>query len=89
MTFIEFLQNLSKVQKPAMAKLAPGPLSVNINDHDGIAASLLLWLHDELPDDATFDDMDEIIDAAKWWLTLFASTPLDQEIIDEREKSDG
>ncbi len=50
-------------------------IQLRIGPQDALAAKLLLWLADVMPDDATLGQMDDALDAAKWWMTLFASIP--------------
>ncbi len=38
-----------------------------INKQDAMAAKLLLWLVEQMPDDATVGEMDDVLDAAKFW----------------------
>lgn len=56
--------------------LSPGPIILKIGPQDIRAARLLLWMQEELlPEDATYGDMEDVLDAAKWWGTFWASIP--------------
>lgn len=69
----EFYERLSQVDSPRMLRLAPGPLSLRVGEADALAAKLLLWLEGQMPDDATFGDLDDVLDAAKWWTTFWVT----------------
>lgn len=79
MTTQEFYRILADVDTPRCLSnfLAIGDLRVSWQD--GMAAKTLLWLQDNLPDDATLGDLHDVLDAAKWWSTLFASVKREDE----------
>ncbi len=77
MKVASFYAQLAKVAKPSLLTLSDGELEIRVNKHDAAAAELLLWLTEHLPEDATVGDQFEVLDAAKWWATFFASVPLD------------
>ena len=84
MTPIEFYDRLQSIIGPGVVTLSPGPLTVNVGTADAIAARLLLWLHDEMPEDATVGDLFDVLDAAHWWATFWTSrsTVASQEHVD-------
>jgi len=52
-------------------------IQLRIGPQDALAAKLLLWLINAMPDNATTGQMDDALDAAKWWMTFWASMPRD------------
>ena len=72
-----FCEKLSEVNGPQTLTLTPGPAVFRVGKQDGMAARLLLWLVANLPADATQGDLDDVLDAAKWWSTFWASLPED------------
>ena len=50
-------------------------LSLKIGTQDAKAGEVLLWLLDTMPDDTTIGQLDDTLDAAKWWLTFWAAMP--------------
>lgn len=73
MTPNEFYEQLSSVDGPSEISLGPGPLVLKVNQHDALAARLLLWLGEQMPDDATVGDLFDTLDAAHWWATFWSS----------------
>lgn len=53
--------------------IMPPPTPIQIGEADVMAAKLLNWLHDEMPEDATQGDLDDVLDAAKWWSTFWGA----------------
>lgn len=49
-----------------------GGLSFNVSKEDAMAAKLMLWLEEQMPDD-TLWDVFEVLDAAHWWATFWTS----------------
>lgn len=47
--------------------------SIRINESDSMAAKLLLWLYENMPEDATQGDLSDVLDSAKWWSLFFAA----------------
>lgn len=72
MTPHDFYQSIQSITQPTTITLSPGPFIAVITQHDAIAAKLLLWLEDHMPEDATIRDLIEVIDAAQWWTTFWA-----------------
>lgn len=69
----EFYRHLAEVTESTKMTLAPGPLEVNVNRHDAMAARLILWLQEQMPEDATTGDLFDVLDAAHWWATFWSS----------------
>jgi len=81
----EFLHHLAS-QGPdfkGSLKLAPGPLVMKVAQDDVIAAKLLLWLADVLPEGATVGDVELAMSAAQWWHQFWSC--LDHEAMGEEE----
>ena len=53
--------------------LSPGPFSLRVGKSDVQAAKLLLWLQEEMPDDVTFGEFEDVLIAAIWWVHFLAS----------------
>lgn len=75
MTPREFYQSLAQSDlAQSEPHIVPVPsLPIKIGPQDIIAARLLLWLEKQMPEDATQGDLDDVLDAAKWWNTFFDS----------------
>lgn len=73
MTPSDFYEQLKQVTETEDFTLSPGPLTIRVNQHDATAASLLLWLYQEMPDDATQGDLVEVLDSARWWAGFWAA----------------
>ena len=71
----DFYEGLSRVTASTELTLSPGPVTLKVNAQDTLAARLLLWLEQEMPPDATQGDLDDVLDAAKWWATFWAAMP--------------
>ena len=71
----DFYEGLSQVTASTELTLSPGPVTLKVNAQDALAARLLLWLEQEMPPDATQGDLDDVLDAAKWWATFWAAMP--------------
>lgn len=71
----EFYQSLAQSDlAQSDPRIVPVPsLPIKIGPQDIIAARLLLWLERQMPEDATQGDLDDVLDAAKWWTTFFGS----------------
>lgn len=82
MTPLDFYKHLSTgvpgIQLPPL-------LPLKFHEGDVMAAKLLLWLYEQLPEDSTQGDLDNILDAAKWWSTFFAAAAAAAEDIEKRE----
>lgn len=70
MTIKEFYQAMAEA-KPHMTSMPP--IKIGIGPADIMAAKLLIWLHEQLSDDTTWGDLEDILDAAKWWVVFWAS----------------
>lgn len=80
MTPIEFFERLSgRLEEIRAGKneltLSPGPMPLMIGEQDVYAARLILWLLDQMPDDVTFGEVEDIVIAALWWLHFWAAQP--------------
>ena len=73
MTPIEFYQQLAQVKRPGVIDL---PVPIQLGKDDVMAARMLLWLFEEMDDDATHEDRDNVLDAAKWWVIFWDSAHL-------------
>ena len=62
----EFYARLQHIAVPSTISLAPGPLLLKVGSADAMAAKLLLWLEDEMPENATASDMFDVLDTAHW-----------------------
>jgi hypothetical protein len=51
-----------------------GPMHVATVSSDAIAGDLLAWLFERMPKDASWKDAHDVLDAAKWWITLLEAT---------------
>lgn len=69
MTPNQFFAKLSETTKSQSFEMK---VELQINTHDAMAARLLIWLQEQMPD-ATTGDLEDVLDAAKWWSVLFAS----------------
>lgn len=78
MTPKQFYERLALgVPVSAVITLSPGPIALRIGKQDEIAARLLLWLVEQMPEDATCGELDDVLDAAKYWSTFWASLERD------------
>lgn len=57
-----------------------GGLSFNVSQDDAMAAKLLLWLEDQMPD-ADMWTVFEVLDAAHWWATFWTSLSGSENIV--------
>lgn len=69
----DILSDLSKVEQLTTVSIAPGPAVISAGVSDAMAAKLLLWLYEQLPEEATSQDLHDVLDAAKWWTTFLES----------------
>lgn len=53
--------------------LSPGPFSLKVGQGDVTAAKLLLWLYEEMPENATVGDLLDALQSALWWATFWLS----------------
>lgn len=71
----EVLEGLQAIEEPTKVTLSPGPFVANCDWHDAIAAKLLLWLYDEMPEDATYGDLEDVLLATLWWAQFLTMQP--------------
>jgi len=69
----EFYDKLQTVTESSTLSLSPGPLVVKVGVADAMAARLLLWLYEEMPEETTVGDMFDVLGAAHWWATFWSS----------------
>lgn len=72
MTPREFYEELTHAQQGDAVRLDIDA-RLKVGAADAMAARLLLWLEEAMPEDATQGDLDNVLDAAKWWSTFWAS----------------
>ena len=73
MTPREFYQWLAEREATGVIGFGEAAISLRAGPQDVMAARLLLWLESEMPENATQGDLDNVLDAAKWWSTFWAS----------------
>ena len=73
MTPNEFYEKLQSAKESDIVTLSPGPLKIRVGQSDAMAAKLILWLQDEMPEDATISDLFDVLAAATWWATFWSS----------------
>jgi hypothetical protein len=73
MTPHDFYNHIQTIDQSTIITLSPGPFAIKVNQHDAMAAKLLLWLEDQMPEDATIHDLTETLNAAQWWSTFWSS----------------
>jgi hypothetical protein len=76
----EFYLRLAGIETPATLLLAgPGNIEVRqdawLHQWDALVARVLPWLEERMPGRATTQGLDEALNAAKGWGTLWASLP--------------
>lgn len=49
------------------------PVPIRLGSRDAMAARLLLWLFEEMPENSTQGDLEDILDTAKWWSIFWGS----------------
>ena len=86
---IEFYDRLQTITESSTLSLAPGPLVIKVGVADAMAAKLLLWLYDEMPEGATVGDMFDVLDAAHWWATFWSSLVDSEEVSEEQAAAGG
>lgn len=79
MTPQEFYQRIAgKVIEPhSVLKLSPGPVALQIGPQDALAAKLILWLVEQMPEDATQGFLEDVLDSAKFWAVFWSSLERD------------
>jgi len=80
MTPKEFYQLLSE-SEPKIMKVPPVP--IKIGESDILAAKMLLWLNEQMPENATQGDYENVLDSAKWWFVFWGSAHMAQSNKDE------
>lgn len=73
MTPREFYEFLASTSATGTIDFGEAAISLRVGPQDAMAARLLLWLVEAMPEDATIGDLDKVLDAAKWWSTFWAS----------------
>lgn len=80
MTPEAFYKRLAQGVDPnSLITLSPGPIRLRIGPQDALAAKLLLWLVEQMPEDATQGDMDDVLESARYWSMFWASLERDGE----------
>lgn len=69
MTSKLYLENLSK---QTLGEISLPDLPISVGKSDIMAAKLLLWLDEQMPN-AIQIELDEVLNSAKWWSTYWAS----------------
>lgn len=82
----DFYHKLAEVQGQSTVTVE-APLPLVVSAHDGLAARLLLWLVDQMPAEATEGDMDDVLDAARWWHTFLGSLQYAEKLQREKEQT--
>jgi tryptophan synthase alpha subunit len=82
MTLREFYQRLSEAQDLSVITVDV-PIPLVIGKPDGMAAKLLLRLVDQMPPDATQGDLEDVLDAARWWSTFLMSMQYAERLKDK------
>jgi len=82
-----FYAQLARFTESCILTLSDSKLEIKVGKADAMAARLLLWLVEQMPDDATVGDQFEVLDAAKWWATFFASVVLDPPLPEGEQSS--
>lgn len=59
--------------------LSPGPLQLEVSEHDRAAMEIILSLIRDYPELKVGDTL-KILDAAKWWATFWAAMPDENEL---------
>lgn len=81
MTANEFYRKLASLESPAYMPAPQVPLK--LGEQDIMAAKLLLWLQEQLPDNATLGDLEDVLDAAKFWSVFFGAAFTAKEETDQ------
>ena len=80
----ETLEKLSQIDCSSVITMSPGPYQAAVSYKDGIAARLLLWLAEVMPDDATTGDVEDVLTSALWWHIYFLTMHKAQKMEVER-----
>lgn len=72
---LDLLERLQAIEGPMEVTLSPGPFVANCNWPDAIAAKLLLWLYEQMPEDATYGDLENTLLSALWWSQFLMMQP--------------
>ncbi|MCB0054986.1 MAG: hypothetical protein KDE24_36155 [Caldilinea sp.] len=80
MTPREFYEFLAKRETTGVIGFGEAAVSLRVGPQDAMAARLLLWLEETMPEDATQGDLDKVLDAAKWWSTFWASLERERNV---------
>lgn len=71
-TFDKVLHEVAELEKPDHVVYSM-PVCVGLVESDVHAARLLLWLQDEMGEQATIGDCAEVLVNALWWMVTAAS----------------
>ena len=82
-TPLEFYQKLQNME-PGTITMSPGPFRIGIGPADAMAAKLILWLLEQLPDDVTTGNFLEVLDCARWWTVYWAGVHDAEQIEGEK-----
>jgi len=86
MTPHEFYKHLQSINQSTTITLSPGPFAIKVGKYAALAAKLLLYLEDQLPEDATIGDLIQVLDAAQWWNTFWSSLVRQPQYAKEQPK---
>ena len=76
----EILTQIAQIVENDVLTIRPGPHRAAVSWHDGIAARLLLWLQEEMPDDATVSDLESVLISAMYWDVFLETERLAQKM---------
>lgn len=62
------LNTLKRIAGPSRIKLSPGPFIAIADQRDAVAAKLIGWLVNRLPEDATYGDAEDVLLSSLWCL---------------------
>ena len=74
----DILQQIARIKDDDVLTIRPGPHTAAVSWHDGMAARVLLWLHDEMPD-ATVGDLESVLLSAMYWHMYLLTGQLAQD----------
>jgi hypothetical protein len=64
--------------------LSPGPIQMQVSEHDRAAMQLILDLIEKCPDVRVGDTI-KVLDAARWWAVFWASMPNENDLPERTE----
>ena len=80
----ETLEKLAEIDCSGVITMSPGPYRAAVSWRDGVAARLLLWLEEVMPDGATTGDVEDVLTSALWWHIYFLTMHKAQKLEVER-----